>query len=322
MIEQPNASQLADDASLMMEGSGGEEALCYYKIYFRELGQRFTANAHLTDLVPGDRVMVRMEHGIEPATIADRSPGVPAGDRAAGYPIQRRVSEEEDEKYTLLAQLEHEAFLLCKDRIQTLHLPMHLVRVERFFNGSKIIFYFTAESRVDFRELVKVLVHEFRTRIEMRQIGVRHETQMIGGIGHCGRELCCSLFLTTFDSVSIKMAKAQDLPLNPAKISGLCNRLLCCLTYEYETYKTMKKGMPRVGRQIEFEGTVYQVTRLIPLLGQVATISSQGEERVFTEEEWRSADPVLKTTTRKNIGKRGKKMKADAWKDQEEAEEK
>ncbi|NLX18993.1 MAG: hypothetical protein GXY53_06895 [Desulfobulbus sp.] len=265
--------------------------------------------------------MVRMEHGVEPATIADRSPGVPEGDRAAGFHIQRRVSEEEDEKYTLLTQLEHEAFLLCQDRIRALHLPMHLVRVERFFNGSKIIFYFTAESRVDFRELVKMLVHEFRTRIEMRQIGVRHETQMIGGIGHCGRELCCSLFLTSFDSVSIKMAKTQDLPLNPAKISGVCNRLLCCLTYEYENYKTMKKGMPRVGRQIEFEGTVYQVTRLIPLLGQVAAISSQGEERVFTEDQWRSADPVLKAVTRKTAGKRSRKMKNDTGKDQEADEE-
>ena len=128
---------------------------------------------------------------------------------------------------------------------------MNLVRVERFFNGSKMIFYFTADSRVDFRGLVKDLVQEFRTRVEMRQVGVRHETKMIGGIGTCGRELCCSSFIKNFDSVSIKMAKEQDLPLNPTKISGVCNRLLCCLTYEYETYRKQRKNMPKAGKQIQ-----------------------------------------------------------------------
>jgi cell fate regulator YaaT (PSP1 superfamily) len=304
----------------LIGASSGEEAvLHFYKIRFREQGQEVTASAHLADLVRGDRVMVRAEQGPEPAIVVSRTPVVveAAMDRPVGYRIHRRASNEEREKQALLPQLEQEAFRLCRRHIEKLRLPMHLVRVERFFNGSKIIFYFTAESRVDFRELVKVLVQEFRTRVEMRQIGVRHETQMTGGLGPCGRELCCTSFLNKFDSVSIKMAKAQDLPLNPAKISGLCNRLLCCLTYEYETYKTMKKGMPRVGRQMQFEGKTYQVNRQFPLLGKVAAVSTEGEERMFTEEEWRLADPIPQCTGRKGQCKRGtgssRKSSIDIW---------
>ncbi len=171
---------------------------------------------------------------------------------------------------------------------------MSIFRVERFFNGSKIIFYFTAESRVDFRELVKTLVQEFRTRVEMRQIGVRHETQIIGGIGACGRELCCSSFLKKFESVSIKMAKTQDLPLNPAKISGLCNRLLCCLTYEYESYRTNKKEMPKVGKSIMFEGDIYRVGRVMALPRKILVFSKDGEELLLNEEQWKKAKPVHK----------------------------
>ena len=301
-------------------GAGGEEAvLHYYKIRFRAQGQEFTASAHGADLVRGDQVMVRTEQGPEPAVIITRSAGtVNSGiERPVHYRIYRLASSEEQEKYAALPVLEQAAFKLCRKHIELLVLPMHLVRVERFFNGSKIIFYFTAESRVDFRELVKVLVQEFRTRVEMRQIGVRHETQMTGGLGACGRALCCSSFLTKFDSVSIKMAKTQDLPLNPAKISGVCNRLLCCLTYEYETYRTMKKGMPRVGRSIQFEDKTYLVTRQVPLTGKVIAVSSKGEERLFTEEEWRAADPLPKGLSRKGPSKKGgnseKPVSIDIW---------
>jgi len=294
-----------------------EAVLHYYKIRFRDQGQEFTASAQAANLVRGDQVLVQAEQGPEPATVVGRSAGAMGCgiDRPVSYRILRRASGEEQEKYRLLPELEQEAFRLCRRQIDQLHLPMHLVRVERFFNGSKIIFYFTAESRVDFRELVKVLVQEFRTRVEMRQIGVRHETQMTGGLGACGRELCCTSFLTKFDSVSIKMAKTQDLPLNPAKISGLCNRLLCCLTYEYEAYRTMKKGMPRVGRAMQFEGKTYMVTRQVPLLGKVVGVSG-GEERLFTEEEWRAADPMPKSSGRKGPGKKSSgwsKPSIDIW---------
>ncbi len=273
-----------------------EQQSYYYRIRFRDNDQEHTVQSHLPDLPRGETVMAATDHGPEPARIVGRAPGAtePGMHRAAAYTATRRANREEEEKYERLPKLEQEAFSVCLRHIKKLNLPMQLVRVERFFNGSKIIFFFTADNRVDFRELVKSLVQEFRTRVEMRQIGVRHETKMLGGIGACGRELCCCSFLKKFESISIKMAKAQDLPLNPAKISGLCNRLLCCLTYEYDSYRTMKKGMPRLGRCISHEGRVYRVVRLIPLQGSILGVSRDGEEIVLTEKQWRAAKPVPK----------------------------
>jgi cell fate regulator YaaT (PSP1 superfamily) len=280
----------------VQENQPDNHKVYYYRIRFRSVGQEYTVSSQLPELSHGNLVMVKTDHGAEPAMIAGRAAGSTEeeGKRGVSYVVERQGTQDDEEKYTRLPILEQEGFDICLSQIKRLHLPMHLVRVERYFNGSKIIFYFTADSRVDFRELVKHLVQEFRTRVEMRQIGVRHETQMTGGLGACGRELCCTSFLKHFDSVSIKMAKTQDLPLNPAKISGVCNRLLCCLTYEYESYHTMKKGMPRVGRSICFEDAVYRVVRLMALKGSILTIGEDGVERVLSEEEWRAAKPVQK----------------------------
>lgn len=285
------------------------EKLSCYRIRFRKEGQEYTARGNLPGLASGDPVMVKTEHNPEPAVIVCRAADAtePGMKRGVSYEIIRRATREEEEKYARLPILEKEAFDICRERISYLRLPMHLVRVERFFNGSKIIFYFTAESRVDFRELVKNLVQEFRTRVEMRQIGVRHETQMTGGIGACGRELCCTSFLRKFESVSIKMAKTQDLPLNPAKISGVCNRLLCCLTYEYDAYKSIKREMPRIGRLIKHEGNVYRVVRLHPLQNTVQAVSREAGEVLLTEEQWRAAEPVQKSQPRKQSKSKGKK---------------
>ncbi|MFH5186717.1 stage 0 sporulation family protein [Paenibacillus sp. TAB 01] len=142
------------------------------------------------------------------------------------------------------------AFAICQDKIKDHQLKMKLVDVEYTFDRNKIIFYFTAEGRVDFRELVKDLAGVFRTRIELRQIGVRDEAKMLGGIGPCGRILCCSSFLGDFEPVSIKMAKDQNLSLNPTKISGLCGRLMCCLKYEHDNYESAKEDLPRVGSEV------------------------------------------------------------------------
>jgi cell fate regulator YaaT (PSP1 superfamily) len=139
------------------------------------------------------------------------------------------------------------AFLTCQEKIKEHQLRMKLVDVEYTFDRNKVIFYFTAEGRVDFRELVKDLASIFRTRIELRQIGVRDEAKMLGGIGPCGRILCCSTFLGDFEPVSIKMAKDQNLSLNPTKISGLCGRLMCCLKYEHDQYESAKEDLPKVG---------------------------------------------------------------------------
>jgi cell fate regulator YaaT (PSP1 superfamily) len=185
--------------------------------------------------------------------------------------------------------MEKKAFDLCSEQIKKLQLPMNLVKVERFFSGGKIIFYFTAENRVDFRELVKSLVQEFRTRVEMRQIGVRHETKMLGGLGCCGRELCCSSFIQNFESVSIKMAKEQNLPLNPAKISGACNRLLCCLNYEFKTYKSIRKNMPKIGKKITVNDQQYRVRRHNVLQESILATDEDEKEITLTKEEWQAA---------------------------------
>ena len=144
---------------------------------------------------------------------------------------------------------EKDAYATCMERIQAHGLDMKLVDVEYTFNGSKIVFYFTADGRVDFRELVKDLASVFKTRIELRQIGVRDEAKMLGGLGSCGRPVCCKQFLPDFQPVSIKMAKEQGLSLSPTKISGICGRLMCCLKYEQDGYEYMRKQMPKVGRE-------------------------------------------------------------------------
>lgn len=269
------------------------EGSSLYRMYFRDKGQQFTAFAMKDDLQRGDLVMVKQEHGLEPAVIVGNAPqcGCKKMQHRVLYEIARPGEREEFEKYASLILFEKRAYALCNELVEKHQLKMRLVRVERFFNGSKMIFYFTAENRVDFRGLVKDLVQEYRTRVEMRQVGVRHETKMIGGVGTCGRELCCSSFIQKFDSVSIKMAKEQDLPLNPTKISGLCNRLLCCLTYEYDTYRRLRKKMPKPGKLITIEGSQLKVRRQNLMQNTVIATNKDGDEIVLTAEEWKKAIP-------------------------------
>jgi len=266
----------------------------FFRIRFREGGQEFTSATKLSDLRQGDAVMVKTDHGLEPARIFGIAPANPEdkGTRRYSYEIARRPTVEEATRYENLAGHEDTAFVTCTKLIEKHGLVMRLVRVEKFFNGSKMIFYFTAENRVDFRALVKDLVQEFRTRVEMRQVGVRHETKMLGGLGTCGRELCCSSFLKKFDSVSIKMAKEQDLPLNPTKISGVCNRLLCCLTYEYDTYRSQRRGLPKVGRKIKLGDDLLRVKRQNPLQQTILVSTTDGAEKLLQKEEWSTAELV------------------------------
>jgi cell fate regulator YaaT (PSP1 superfamily) len=280
--------------------------LYFYRIRFREKGQEFTASSALDDLKKGEVVMVRGEFGIEPACIICTAPACrdSEGERKASYELSRRAAHEECNRYANIPIEEEAAFNTCKGLILRHTLQMRLVRVERFFNGSKMVFYFTADKRVDFRALVKDLVQEFRTRVEMRQVGVRHETKMIGGLGTCGRELCCSGHMKKFDSVSIKMAKEQDLPLNPSKISGVCNRLLCCLTYEFETYKRERKGMPRPGKKIRIDGQSYRVRRQNPLQRTLQVVNDVGEVGVLDEDQWRNAE-IVKSEKKKEKRKKG-----------------
>jgi cell fate regulator YaaT (PSP1 superfamily) len=192
----------------------------------------------------GDDVIVETERGINIGRVVVLPSEAPVIKDRDGKAIKKvlRVAREDD--YRLLEQnqrLEREAFGACRELIDELQLEMKLVMVEYLHDGSKAVFYFTSENRVDFRELVKRLAHRLRLRIEMRQIGIRDAAGLVGGVGICGRELCCASFLSNFDPVTVKMAKEQGLALNPMKISGLCGRLMCCLGYEYKDYICLKK---------------------------------------------------------------------------------
>jgi cell fate regulator YaaT (PSP1 superfamily) len=287
-----NQEQKTNIQSDPEEKKGHERSVSHYRVQFRAEEQVFSASSRLHGLKKDDVVMVQAEQGLEPARLLSVVPGWPDNEPAKGaisLTIVRRATRDEVTKFEKLSEMEHNAFRICSGLIEKLDLPMNLVKVERFFNGGKIIFFFTAENRVDFRELVKNLVQEFRTRVEMRQIGVRHETKMIGGLGCCGRELCCSSFIQKFESVSIKMAKEQNLPLNPAKISGACNRLLCCLNYEYKTYKSARKSMPKIGKKITIDDRVYKVRQHNVLQESIVVADEEGGEITLKKDEWRSA---------------------------------
>ena len=230
------------------------------KLQFQSAGKLYDFSAGSLDLIHGDTVVVETERGKSLATVV--VPPVEIADEAIPPGIKQvlRKAEPHDREADARNQArEREAYAYCIGRIRDRNMDMKLVKVDYVFDGSKAIFYFTADGRIDFRELVKDLAHAFHSRIEMRQIGVRDEAKMVGGCGICGRELCCSSFLRDFAPVSVKMAKEQNLALNPVKISGQCGRLLCCLGYEYETYCDLKKGLPKCGKRIclkDVEGEV------------------------------------------------------------------
>ncbi len=239
--EPPESERAASDFPVRVTGIRFGYAC---KIYHFDAGD--------LDLTTGDRVIVKTEKGIGlgQVAVAPVEKVVDGAQRDALRKVIRRAGKVDFEQSAKCSHRETEAFAYCEERIEFLGLPMKLVEVECFFDGSKYVFYFTAEGRIDFRELVKQLVARFPVRIEMRQIGVRHEAKMTGGLACCGQELCCSRFLTDFRPVSVKMAKNQNLSLNPTKISGVCGRLMCCLAYEHDTYERFKKGLPKVGKAV------------------------------------------------------------------------
>jgi cell fate regulator YaaT (PSP1 superfamily) len=199
--------------------------------------------------------------------------------------VARKAAPEDLEQFEKNKQLEKDALQFCMEKVKEKNLQMKLVKTEVLLDRSKVLFYFTAEKRVDFRELVKDLAAQFRMRIEMRQIGVRDEAKMICGVGGCGRELCCAKFLNRFELVSVKMAKEQNIALNPTKISGICGRLMCCLAYEYPTYMELKKNLPRVGKHIVTRSGKGKVIRQ-NVLNQTVTVQLEegGEVTIHASE--------------------------------------
>ena len=220
-------------------------------VRFKAAGKVYYFDPAEMELFAGDNVIVETARGVEFGTLSADIAEVEEDEIVAPLkPILRKADENDVRRHEENLKKKDRALQLCQEKIDKHGLEMKLVDVEYTFDNSKVIFYFTADGRVDFRELVKDLAGVFKMRIELRQIGVRDETKMMGGIGSCGRELCCHAWLPDFEPVSIKMAKVQNLSLNPIKISGICGRLMCCLQYENDTYCHLKKGMPDVGERI------------------------------------------------------------------------
>lgn len=221
-------------------------------IRFKEVGKVYYFDPDSMIFKKGDKAIVETARGVECGEVAMENREVP--EEEIVKPLKRIIRAATEADLKIVAEnreKEKKAFDICEQKIRAHKLEMKLVDVEYTFDSSKILFYFTADGRVDFRELVKDLAGVFRTRIELRQIGVRDESKMIGGFGICGRPFCCSSFLGDFQPVSIKMAKEQGLSLNPTKISGTCGRLMCCLKYEQEAYEHLLRHTPKIGAIVE-----------------------------------------------------------------------
>jgi cell fate regulator YaaT (PSP1 superfamily) len=235
-------------------------------VRFKQAGKTYYFDPLDMDIAQGEHVIVETARGMEYGDVVMGKKAIEAEQFHKPLKGVIRIATKEDtERYNKNKELEKEAYKICLEKIKDHGLEMKLVEVEYTFDGNKILFYFTADGRIDFRELVKDLAMVFKTRIELRQIGVRDEAKTLGSIGVCGRSLCCSQFLGEFAPVSIKMAKEQGLSLNPTKISGACGRLMCCLKYEQDTYEEKLKITPRQGALVQTpdgNGTVEYVSLL------------------------------------------------------------
>ncbi len=251
-------------------------------VKFNKVGKVYYFDPKGSKLNVGQGVVVETARGIEFGTVAFANHEVADEEIVAPLkPIIRPATNADYERLENNKIKEKEAFEVALQKIREHKLDMKLISTEYTFDGSKILFYFTADGRVDFRELVKTLAGIFKTRIELRQMGVRDEAKLLGAIGGCGRQLCCSTFLNDFHSVSIRMAKDQGLSLNPTKISGICGRLMCCLQYEQEAYEDLLKKVPGKGALVEYDGEKGVVTDTFVLKGLIKVRFGTQEEPVF-----------------------------------------
>ena len=255
-------------------------------VRFRKAGKIYFFSPGKLEIKRGDQVIVETARGVEFGNVVSGPKEVADDEITQPLKAVIRVATEEDRKTDEKnRKKEKEAFDICLEKIHKHGLEMKLIDAEYTFDNNKVLFYFTADGRIDFRELVKDLAAVFRTRIELRQIGVRDETKIRGGIGVCGRELCCHTYLSEFAPVSIKMAKEQNLSLNPSKISGVCGRLMCCLTNEEETYEELNSHLPSIGDYVTTpEGLKGEVSSLSVLRQQVKVIVNlENDEKEIRE---------------------------------------
>lgn len=254
-------------------------------VRFRTAGKIYFFDPGKLNINRNDHVIVETARGIEYGTVVGE-PREVEDDKVIQplKPVLRIATERDDEQEANNKLKEKDAFKICLEKIQKHGLEMKLIDAEYTFDNNKVLFYFTADGRIDFRELVKDLASVFKTRIELRQIGVRDETKILGGMGICGRQLCCHTHLSEFVPVSIKMAKEQNLSLNPTKISGVCGRLMCCLKHEEETYEELNKRLPNVGDHVTTEdGLKGEVSSVNVLRQLVKVIVDVGDEKEIQE---------------------------------------
>lgn len=254
-------------------------------VRFRRAGKIYNFDPVGLDIKKGYHVIVETARGIEYGFVVDDIREEKEENVVLPLkPVIRIATPEDDKKAEENRKKEEKAFKICKEKIMKHGLEMKLIDTEYTFDNNKVLFYFTADGRIDFRELVKDLASVFRTRIELRQVGVRDETKMLGGIGICGRPLCCNTYLSEFIPVSIKMAKEQNLSLNPTKISGICGRLMCCLKNEQEAYEYLNSNLPSIGDVVKtFDGFKGEVTSVNVLRQKVKIIIEQNDEREIRE---------------------------------------
>lgn len=238
------------------------------------------------DIIVGDHVVIELDKGPSLGVIMT----VPTDTQKEGLKkVSHKATEEEVAQYYSLKENEKHALDFCRQKVKEMGLPMKLLFAEYLFGGTKLLFYFVSESRVDFRELVKELAKEFKIRIELRQVGVRDEAKIIGGLGNCGNVCCCRKFLNNFSIVSIKMVKEQNLALNPAKISGICGRLMCCLSYEYDMYVEYKKGFPKLGKRIKIAQGEGKVVKHNALTSSITVELDDGKEITISAKDLKQA---------------------------------
>ena len=261
-------------------------------VRFRTAGKIYFFDPLEFEIKRGDHVIVETARGVEYGTVVCDPKEVEEDQVIQPLkPVLRVATPKDDEQEKSNKEKEREAFKICLEKIRKHELDMKLIDAEYTFDNNKVLFYFTADGRIDFRELVKDLAAVFKTRIELRQIGVRDETKILGGIGSCGRPLCCHTHLSEFVPVSIKMAKEQNLSLNPTKISGVCGRLMCCLKHEEETYEELNRSLPNVGDYVNcndgVKGEVHSVNVLRQLVKVIVEVNDEKEIREYRADQLR-----------------------------------
>mgnify|MGYP000039696843 CR=1 FL=1 len=264
-------------------------------VRFRRAGKIYYFDPGKAKMAAGSHVIVETARGIEYGTVLIAPKEV--DDKAVVQPLKpviRVATPEDDKTEQRNKEKEKEAYKICLEKIAKHKLEMKLVEAEYTFDNNKLLFYFTADGRIDFRELVKDLAAVFRTRIELRQIGVRDETKILGGIGICGRELCCKSYLADFAPVSIKMAKEQNLSLNPTKISGVCGRLMCCLKNEQETYEYLNSKLPNIGEKLKTKDGVFGEVQRVDVLRQKVKLIVEDENGDKEIQEYKIDDLVMR----------------------------